>query len=244
MLKRTLAALATVSLISVAACGGAGDDDSSSNSSESQTSSSPSPVESEAEGGDDSGATDTACEYPEGGPAARPVEAPPAEPTRTGKVSVTIKSNVGDIGLELDADKAPCTVNSFVSLAEQDFYDNTPCPRLGYEPNFAILQCGDPSGTTSGGPGYSFADELSGSETYPKGTIAMANSGKDTNGSQFFLVFDDSGFQPDYTVFGTIDEAGVKILLGVGEKGDDGSNPAGGGAPNQEVNLTDVVIND
>ena len=101
-------------------------------------------------------------------------------------------------------------MNSFVSLAEQGFYDDTPCPRIGDQEGFGILQCGDPTGTGAGGAGYSFADELSGDETYPAGTLAMANAGPDTNGSQFFLVFRDSQFPPSYTVFGTIDEAGLR----------------------------------
>ncbi|HEY9566154.1 MAG TPA: peptidylprolyl isomerase [Nocardioides sp.] len=226
MLKRTLAVLATVTLFSLAACGGDDTGDSGD----------PKNSDNESKG---------TCTYtPEGQSAKDGIKAPPSEPSRTGQVSVTIKSTVGDIPLTLDADKAPCTVNSFISLAEQDFYDDTACPRLGYAPGFAILQCGDPTGTTAGGPGYRFDDELSGNETYPKGTIAMANSGEDTNGSQFFLVFDDSGFQPDYTVFGTIDEAGVERLLEVGKAGDDGSNPAGGGAPNTPVTLTNVVVSD
>ena len=93
---------------------------------------------------------------------------------------------------------------------------------------YGILQCGDPSATGMGGPGYSFADELDGDEQYLSGTIAMANAGPDTNGSQFFLVFSDSPFMPDYTTFGTIDEAGVELLteVGAGGVGADGVAPA------------------
>lgn len=190
----------------------------------------------------DSGATVT-CEYPEdGSEAAREVEAPPEEATAEGTVTATVATNRGDIVLTLDREKAPCTVNSFVSLAEQGFYDDTPCPRLGNQPGFGILQCGDPSGTSAGGPGYQFDDELSGDETYPAGTIAMANAGPDTNGSQFFLVFADSQFPPSYTVFGTIDEGGLAVLQDVADKGDDGSNPAGGGAPKQSVQIESVTI--
>jgi peptidyl-prolyl cis-trans isomerase B (cyclophilin B) len=187
--------------------------------------------------------TEATCTYdtdPMGG--AREVEKPQGEPTETGPVDAVIKTNVGDIKLELDGASAPCTVNSFVSLAEQGFYDDTPCPRLAASPTFGILQCGDPTGTGSGGPGYSFADELSGDETYEAGTLAMANGGPDTNGSQFFLVFNDSGLTPDYTVFGHVDADGIALLKSVGAKGDDGSHPAGGGKPNQPVDITDVVV--
>ena len=159
-----------------------------------------------------------------------------------GTVTATVATNQGDIGLTMDAAATPCTVASFVSLAEQGFYDDTPCPRIGDQEGFGILQCGDPTGTGSGGPGYSFADELTGDETYPAGTIAMANAGPDTNGSQFFLVFRDSQFPPSYTVFGTIDEAGVTVLEEIAATGNDNSNPAGGGTPNEPVQIESVTI--
>ena len=133
-------------------------------------------------------------------------------------------------------------MNSFVSLAEQGFYDDTPCPRIGDQEGFGILQCGDPTGTGAGGAGYSFADELSGDETYPAGTLAMANAGPDTNGSQFFLVFRDSQFPPSYTVFGTIDEAGLATIDEIAAVGNDGSNPAGGGAPKEDVTIEKVTV--
>ena len=201
------------------------------------------------DGGDDGGKDATGasgdtvtCEYPASGEAAKEVDAPPAQAPSTGTVGVTLTTNRGDIGLTLDREAAPCTVNSFVSLAEQGFYDDSPCPRLGARDGFAILQCGDPSGTMGGGPGYTFADELTGEETYPGGTIAMANAGPDTNGSQFFLVYDDSNFPAAYTVFGTIDDAGIAVLEKVGRAGDDGSIAAGGGAPNTPVDIKKVTV--
>src|SRR5699024_8063385 len=115
------------------------------------------------------------CSYPTGSqPAAKDVEVPPQTPQATGEVEADTRG-----------DGAPCTVNSFLSLAGQEYFDDTDCHRLTTEGIF-VLQCGDPTGTGSGGPGYSFADELDGSETYPAGTLAMANAGPDTNGSQFF----------------------------------------------------------
>jgi peptidyl-prolyl cis-trans isomerase B (cyclophilin B) len=170
------------------------------------------------------------------------VEAPDAEAPSEGTVAATITTNFGDIGLTLDAATAPCTVNSFVSLAEQGFYDDTPCPRIGDVEGFGILQCGDPTGTGSGGAGYSFADELSGDETYPAGTLAMANAGPDTNGSQFFLVFRDSQFAPNYTVFGTIDETGLETIDAIAAEGNDNAHPAGGGAPNKDVTIESVTV--
>ncbi len=161
------------------------------------------------------------CDYPTSPrPASKAVDAPPAEPTVSGTVSVTIATSAGDLNLTLDADKAPCAVNSFVSLAEQGYFDGTACHRLTTSGIF-VLQCGDPSGTGSGGPGYSFADELDANETYPAGTLAMANAGPDTNGSQFFLVYEDAAgaLAPAYTPFGTFDDASLAIVRDVAKAG-------------------------
>ena len=111
-----------------------------------------------------------------------------------------------------------------MSLAEQGYFDATPCHRLTTQGIF-VLQCGDPTGTGTGGPGYSFDDELSGDETYPAGTLAMANAGPNTNGSQFFIVYEDTQLPPAYAVFGTVDEAGIKIVQEVAEKGTDTGAP-------------------
>jgi peptidyl-prolyl cis-trans isomerase B (cyclophilin B) len=216
MLKRLVAVSATLACLSLAAaCGNEGDD----------TASDPSASETSA---------GVECEYVEdGSPAVKEVDLPPSEATVSGQVKVVFETTLGDIPATLDADATPCTVNSFVSLAEQGFFDDSPCPRMATSPSFGILQCGDPSGTGSGGPGYSYADELTGEETYNAGTLAMANAGPDTNGSQFFFVFNDSpGLTPDYNVFGTVDPAGLKLLTEAAKEGDDGSHPAGGGVPN------------
>jgi peptidyl-prolyl cis-trans isomerase B (cyclophilin B) len=190
-----------------------------------------------------------ACQYERNGSAAD-VKLPPSDPTKSGKVPVTISSTVGDLKLTLDADHAPCTVNSFVSLAQQGFYNGIYCHRIGDPKAFPMLQCGDPTAKNpddlasagAGGPGYSFADELTGSEEYAAGTLAMANAGPDTNGSQFFMVFGDIGLDPAYTVFGSIDPATVKTLQGVAAKGNNGSNPDGTGAPNTPVEFTKVTV--
>lgn len=237
MLKRPAAVLACLSVLVLAGCGNEGDGSESDSAKDSTSESThESPTEST------SGET-TTCEYPsDGQDPAREVEAPAAEAQAEGTVPATITTNFGDIGLTLDAATTPCTVNSFVSLAEQGFYDDTPCPRIGDQEGFGILQCGDPTGTGAGGAGYSFADELSGDETYPAGTLAMANAGPDTNGSQFFLVFRDSQFQPNYTVFGTIDEAGLETIKAIAAEGNDASHPAGGGAPNKDVTIEKVTV--
>ncbi|RYB91719.1 peptidylprolyl isomerase [Nocardioides oleivorans] len=249
MLKRLATVAACLSVLALSACGNEADGDTASDpSSASPTgstseSASESTSESPSESADAGSGATTTCEYPsDGQDPAREVDAPDADAPSEGTVTATITTSFGDIGLTLDAAKAPCTVNSFVSLAEQGFYDDTVCPRIGDQEGFGILQCGDPTGTSAGGPGYSFPDELSGDETYPAGTLAMANAGADTNGSQFFLVFRDSQFPPSYTVFGTIDDAGLGVLDAIAKEGNDGSNPAGGGTPNKEVSIEKVTV--
>ncbi len=182
-----------------------------------------------------SGAASGQCTYTPTGDAARKVDLPPSDPAPAR--SVTITTNRGPIGVTLDADAAPCTAGSFTSLARQGYFDDTKCHRLTTQGIF-VLQCGDPTGTGSGGPGYSFDDELSGQETYPAGTLAMANAGPSTNGSQFFLVYADTSLPPAYTVFGKLDAAGTKVVLDLAKKGTaDGS---GDGAPKQDVVITSV----
>lgn len=225
MLSRPLAALAAIAVLSsLAAC--SGDD-------EGATGTDPSTAE---------GATGVTCDYTEEGtPAAKDVDAPPEEATVSGDVPVTITTGLGEIAATLDADATPCTVNSFVSLAEQGYFDATECHRLTTA-GILVLQCGDPTATGSGGPGYSFADELSGKETYPAGTLAMANAGPDTNGSQFFVVYGDTQLPASYTVFGTVDDAGVKLVEEVAAEGTDSANGPGDGAPNQAVEIETVTV--
>lgn len=188
----------------------------------------------------------TTCDYAasQGQPAAKPVKAPPTTNiSSTGTVNVTFRSTAGDIGLTLDRALAPCTVNSFVSLIQQGYYTDTSCHRLGTQ-GLQMLQCGDPSGTGSGGPGYTFKDETFPELTYGRGILAMANGGADTNGSQFFMVYGDAQLPPDYTVFGSISDAGLQVLDKIARAGDDGSyDPSpGGGKPNMEVKFTAVTV--
>ncbi len=178
------------------------------------------------------------CTFSPDGTPAKPVS-PPSGPPATGTVSLTMKTNQGDLHLSLDADATPCTVTSFVSLAKQGYFDGTQCHRLTTE-GIKVLQCGDPTATGSGGPGYRFDDELTGGETYSAGTLAMANAGPDTNGSQFFFVYGDSRLSPAYTVFGSVDAASLKILRSIAQAGSDSSNGPGDGAPNTPVTIGSV----
>ncbi|GGU33487.1 peptidylprolyl isomerase [Nocardioides albus] len=186
----------------------------------------------------------TSCDYPEDPMgASKEVDAPEKTAQYTGKVAATINTSVGPLAITLDADKAPCTVNSFLSLASQDYYDATSCHRLGNNPGFELLQCGDPTGEGTGGPGYTIPDEFKESDTFPAGTLAMANTGQpDTGGSQFFMVFGDTQLPPAYTVFGTLDEAAVKTLQEVGEAGVAEAGPDGTGAPKKAVEFETITV--
>ena len=145
-------------------------------------------------------------------------------PTTPETVDATIVTDDGAIGLSLDNGKSPCTVNNFVSLAQQGFFDQTSCHRLTTSNTLGVLQCGDPAGDGNGGPGYRFPNEYPTNQyrladpaletpvVYPRGTLAMANSGQGTNGSQFFLVYEDSELPPTYTVFGAIDDTGLAVV--------------------------------
>ena len=184
-------------------------------------------------------AADGACEYKTAAGAVREVTAPAAESALTGDVPAVISTSAGDLAVTLTADRTPCTVNSFASLAQQGYYDGTVCHRLTTSGLF-VLQCGDPSGTGRGGPGSAYAEVLDGSYTYPAGTGAMANAGPDTNGSQFFLVYQDTPLPASYTVFGHMDEASTAIVAGIAAAGTDSGG--GDGAPATPVDITAVTI--
>ena len=179
------------------------------------------------------------CAYEQSArPPAKDVPPPPTEGVQIEQVyEVTLGTDQGDIVFEADSAAAPCTINSLRSLAEAGYFDGTPCHRLTTQ-GIEVLQCGDPTGTGSGGPGYEFADENLDAATYDRGTVAMANAGPGTNGSQFFLVYGDSPLPPAYTPFGTI-TSGLEILDAVAEAG---SNPPGDGAPVQPVSIETVTV--
>ena len=194
------------------------------------------------------------CSYPKTAtPAVRPVVPPKPGPAATNgpaTVNAMMETNAGPVRLILDPIKAPCTVKSFLTLAEEGYFDKTDCHRLTDSPTMAVLQCGDPTGTGIGGPGYRFANEYPTNQyrpldpalrqpvTYPRGTLAMANSGPDTNGSQFFIVYRDSQLPPTYTVFGQVADPNLEIVdalvsSGVADGKDDGK-------PSEPVTITSI----
>ena len=181
------------------------------------------------------------CVYTASGSAARKVSLPPAKPDTSATYTATMTTNRGTIVIKMLNSKAPCTVNSFVSLAGQRFFDNTPCHRLTTS-GIYVLQCGDPTGSGTGGPGYVFYTENLKGAKYPAGTVAMANSNSpDSNGSQFFLVYKDTPLPPSYTPFGTI-TSGLSILQAVANAGTDNSNWAGDGHPKDSVQIESMTI--
>ncbi|CDR05150.1 peptidylprolyl isomerase [Streptomyces iranensis] len=168
---------------------------------------------------------------------------------KSASYTMKLETTCGDISVAMDAGKAPHTVNSFGFLASKGYFDHTKCHRLVNQ-GIYVLQCGDPQGTGAGGPGYTLPDEnlkdasIKGGK-YPAGTVAMANQynpqtkqGRNTGGSQFFLVYKKSDLPPDYTPFGTVDKAGMKVLQKIAN--------AGAAPPDQTMNTApnaSVVIN-
>ena len=170
---------------------------------------------------------------PEAAPA---VELPNAGITESNKASITFTTNQGEIVVETTPALAPLTVNAIAALAQKNYFDNTICHRLTTEGIF-VLQCGDPTGTGTGGPGFNIPDENLPQpidNNYPAGTVAMANAGPGTSGSQFFLVYQDTTLDPYYTIWGSI-TSGLDILQTIASAGvvDGGAD----GAP-----LTGVTI--
>lgn len=182
------------------------------------------------------------CQYTTSTTPARPVDPPNgANVPATGKVGAVMLTNEGPITITMDRTKTPCTINSFLSLSQQKFFDNTKCHRL-VDNGMFLLQCGDPSGKGSGGPGYTYRDETYATDTYPAGTVAMANGGANTNGSQFFLVYADTGLPPSYTVFGHMDAAGIDVVKKIAADGQDGTISAGGGKPKNPAQIVSVSV--
>jgi peptidyl-prolyl cis-trans isomerase B (cyclophilin B) len=159
----------------------------------------------------------------------------------TGAAPMTITTNHGVIEVEMDAPAAPCTYASFAHLAGQGFYDDTTCHRLTTE-GIYVLQCGDPSGTGSGGPTYKYAEENLPTDeqpSYPRGVVAMAKTSEpSTTGSQFFIVYQDSELPPQYTVVGTV-TGGLEIVEGIAA---DGAVDGAGAAVPDGAPKTETVI--
>ncbi|MFF2551029.1 peptidylprolyl isomerase [Nocardia sp. NPDC058058] len=209
---------------------------------------------------DDKSTTASACDFrPTQTPAARPVDKPKVDkPSDVKSAKATLDTTQGPIPVQLNADQSPCTVASFESLAKQKFFDGTSCHRMTTGEGLKVLQCGDPSATGSGGPGYQFDNEYPTTKyspmdpaaqqpiDYKRGVLAMANAGPDptdgggTNGSQFFLVYGDSKLPPQYTMFGTVDEAGLATLDKIAAAGVQGGG--GDGKPVDDVTIQSVKI--
>ena len=188
---------------------------------------------------------DGSCAYSKaagGNPNLKDVGTPPSSVPTTGTTEVTMTTNFGAIPMTLDHAEAPCATESFAYLAGKKFFDNTICHRETSGEGLKVLQCGDPSGTGSGGPSYQYKTHTTGKETYQRGTIAMANSGQGFDGSQFFLVYGDSQLPPSYTVIGTVSGAGLTVLDTIAAHGNNGANGPGDGAPKQKVTITSMTV--
>lgn len=195
------------------------------------------------------------CKYTEtpAEPSPKPAGLPedPEQTSSTGTVKVKLATSQGEIPLTLDRAKAPCTVQSIEHLVKQKFFDSTKCHRLTASDGLKVLQCGDPTGTGSGGPGYTIKDEPptglpsnpDGSALYARGTLAMANTGQpNSGGSQFFMVYADTKLPPNYAVFGMVDEAGLATLDKIAAGGIEPSRSPEDGAPKLPVDITQAVV--
>lgn len=170
----------------------------------------------------------------------------PAEPPLTidqkATYATTLETSCGAITFTMDAAKAPHTVNSFAFLADKHFYDGTFCHRETATPSLTVLQCGDPKGDGTGGPGYTIEEENLAGAKYSRGVVAMAKTqAPHSTGSQFFLIDKDSELPPQYTVVGRITQ-GLDVLDKITAIGQDDSNGQGDGAPKQRVYLDRVTV--
>jgi peptidyl-prolyl cis-trans isomerase B (cyclophilin B) len=195
------------------------------------------------------------CTYKSAAAAGSTPSLPTATPDFSATYTATINTNRGPISIKLANSTATCAVNSFVHLAQTNFWNSTQCHRVSNDGGLFMLQCGDPTAKASktlacsganqagsGGPSYTFGDEALKGATYPAGTLAMANGGPNTNGSQFFLVFKKTDLPASYTPFGTI-TSGLDILQNVAKAGTTCTyQGAGGGVPKEKVIINSVSI--
>jgi cyclophilin family peptidyl-prolyl cis-trans isomerase len=199
------------------------------------------------------GPKEVACggEEPKDATKPKPQFAQPKQVIKKGKTyTAEMQTSCGTITIELLADQAPQTVNSFVFLADQGYFDGQRFHRL--DTSIDVIQGGDPTGTGSGGPGYSIPDELTGKESYGPGVLAMANAGPDTGGSQFFIITGDKGHNldanPNYTIFGQITE-GLDVAqkiqqLPIQDPNAAASGDLSGQQPKQAVYIDKVTIHE
>jgi peptidyl-prolyl cis-trans isomerase B (cyclophilin B) len=196
------------------------------------------------------------CTYRAATPVAKKVSFPPATPDYTASYTATLNTNLGKITFNLLNNKATCTVNSFVHLAEAGYFNKTQCHRMVTSDGIYVLQCGDPfatattkltCGSTSdvgtGTPGYEFDSENLTGAKYTAGTVAMASNSATTNGSQFFIVYKDSTeLTASYTPFATV-SSGLGIVQNVAKDGYSCQYAeVGGGAPKKKVIIDSVTI--
>jgi len=187
------------------------------------------------------------CAYnaaPAGGAKPKDVGRPPTTGVvHTGTQAATIQTNKGAVEVQLDLAKAPCTSNSFTFLAGKKYFDSTQCHRLVTQGIF-VLQCGDPSATGTGGPGYQCGTEnlpAGKKPSYPAGTLAMARSqDPGSNGSQFFIVYKDTELPPDYTIFGKVTK-GLDVVENIAKAGLAAGAQGGDGKPKDAVTLVKVT---
>ena len=223
-----------------------GDEDSTTAAADPTPSASDSPSASPSESASSSPSGSAgACQYtPTAEEAAKDVGIPTYEPTTAKRpFTATLKTNRGEIVVEMATAEAPCTTNSFRHLADEQYYDSTSCHRLTTQ-NLFVLQCGDPTATGGGGPGYQFGVENAPADgTYPAGTVAMARTNDpNTNGSQFFIVYRDTQLPTEgggYTVFGRVTQ-GLDVVEKVAAAGVEGG--AGDGKPAEPVVIESVEI--
>ncbi len=165
---------------------------------------------------------------------------PPMTIDQNKNYTATIKTNYGDIVIQLLPKDAPLTVNNFVFLARAGFYDGVKFHRIvaGF-----MIQSGDPTGTGMGGPGYKFADELPTTLDYTKGTVAMANSGPNTNGSQFFIMLADysNRLPKNYSIFGEV-ISGQDVVDKIGNLPVKMSSSGEKSAPTVDVHINTITI--
>jgi cyclophilin family peptidyl-prolyl cis-trans isomerase len=147
----------------------------------------------------------------ESSPGAIAVEGRPSDTSDGDGGTLTFATDKGPLKIELDPAAGPCSVRSIRFLARKKFYDGSSCHRLTTNPNLGVLQCGDPSGTGTGTPGYQYDDQMPAKGAYQRGVVAMANAGPGTNGSQFFIVHGAAQIPSDYPVVGKV-VAGMEIV--------------------------------
>lgn len=192
--------------------------------------------------------TDTAQPDPDCAPAPEPrpddlswPEAPEANLTPDTAYTMTLATNCGDIVIDTLPTEAPATVASMAFLTEEGYFDLTACHRLTTAGIF-VLQCGDPAGNGTGGPGYSIPDEnlpTEGADNYPAGTVAMANAGPGTGGSQFFIVYENTTLPSGYTIWGTVAK-GLDVVRGIAAAGVEGGGTDG--PPAQRVVIEKATL--